>query len=227
MNYSAIILSGGASVLFGKNKGLADLLGKPMIAYAVDMAAPLVNEVLVVTDNENDQEELSEALDPSVEVLVDEVDLRSPVAGAFTGFKHAKGEQSLLLSCDTPLISGDVISFLLEASGNHSLIIPRWSTGLTEPFQAIYNTKAAYEASLATVELKEPKIDDMITRLRNVLYISTDVIAQLDPKLNTFLKVNTLADLQRMKTILRGKAKGKQAPHNRPERPLHRGTRGR
>jgi len=47
----------------------------------------------------------------------------------------------------------------------------------------------------------------MITRLRNVRYISTLVLQQLDPRLNTFFNINTQADLKRAETLLKSDIK--------------------
>lgn len=203
MKYSAIILSGGLSNRLGRNKGLANLFDKPMVTYVVDSVIPLVDEVLVITDTEDNRKELSRILDSSIGILLDEFNLKSPVVGALTGFKHAKGQRSLLLSCDTPLISRKVISLLLELSEDYDLVIPKWPTGYIEPLQAAYNTKKAYEASLEAITLKELRMSDIIARLKNVLYISTIALSKLDPKLNTFFNVNTPSDLEQIKTILK------------------------
>jgi len=210
LKHTAIILSGGLSDRFGKSKSLVDLLGKPMISHVVNSVLPLVDETLVITDTEDNRKELSKVLNQSIEILLDEFKLKSPVVGALTGFKHAKGQRSLLLSCDTPLISRKVISLLLELSDDYDLVIPKWPTGYIEPLQAAYNTNKAYEASLEAVTLKELKMSDVIGRLKNILYISTIALTKLDPRLNTFLNVNTRSDLEHIKTVLKGMTKGKR-----------------
>ncbi len=56
---------------------------------------------------------------------------------------------------------------------------------------------------MEAITLKELRMSDIIARLKNVLYISTIALSKLDPKLNTFLNVNTPSDLERIKTILK------------------------
>lgn len=180
-----------------------------MIAYVADSVRPLVDEILVVTDTEDNRKELSKALNPSVKIVLDEFELKSPVVGALTGFKHAEGQRSLLLSCDTPLISREVVSLLLELSDSYSLVIPKWPTGYIEPLQAAYDTKKAYEASLEAITHKELRMSDVIAKLKNVLYISTIALSRLDSRLNTFLNVNTRSDLEQIKTILKSTRKKK------------------
>jgi len=203
LNYSAIILSGGSSKRFGRNKSLAKLIGKPMITYVVDSVAPFVDEVIVTTDKEDNRSELSKILDPSVKILLDEYEPKSPVIGSLTGFKNARGKHSILLACDTPLLSSEVTSLLLELSEDYDAVIPRWPNGYIEPLQATYDTRKAYEASLETVNHGELKMSAIIARLRRVLYLSTIALSKFDPKLNTFLNVNTPDELLRIERILR------------------------
>lgn len=177
-----------------------------MITYVVDAVKPLVNEVLVITGTEEIRKELSKILDSSVKFFLDQCDLKSPVVGALTGFEHARGNSSLLLACDIPLISRKVVSLLLELSEDYDAVIPRWPNGYIEPLQAAYNTKKAYVASLEALTKKEFRIRDAITRLVNVLYLSTNVLLKLDPKLHSFLNVNTPQDLRQIERILKSRA---------------------
>lgn len=201
---SAIILSGGLSNRFGRNKSLAKILEKPMIAYVVDAVKSVVDEVLVITDTEDNRRELSKVLDSSTKILLDEYKLRSPVVGALTGFRHAEGKNSILLACDIPLVSAKVVSLLLELSENYDAVIPRWPNGYIEPLQAAYNTAKTFAASREAVDEKELRMRDVISRLGNILYLSTDDLTKLDPKLCTFLNVNTLQDLGQIESILSG-----------------------
>lgn len=198
-------MSGGLSNRFGGNKSLAPILGKPMISYVVDAVKSLVDEVLVVTDIESSKKELSKILDSSVKLILDEYELKSPVVGALTGFKHAEGETSLLLPCDIPLISIKVVSLLLELSKDYDAVIPRWPNGYIEPIQAAYKTRKSYTASLEAITKKENRMHDIITRLENILYISTNELAKLDPKLSTFQNVNTFQNLKRIEKILKSR----------------------
>jgi hypothetical protein len=43
----------------------------------------------------------------------------------------------------------------------------------------------------------------MVNRLRGVRYVSTLVLEQLDPGLNTFINVNTAVDLKKAEAMLK------------------------
>ena len=174
-----------------------------MITYVVDSVTPLVDEVLVIVDTDSARRELTQVLDPSVEIFLDEYDSKSPVIGSSTGFKHAKYPCSLLLACDTPLISIEVISLLLDLAENYTAVIPRWPNGYIEPLQAAYNVKKTSAASLEAIAEGALRMRDIVVRLQNILYLSTNAISKFDPKLHTFFNVNTPSDLARAERVLR------------------------
>lgn len=174
-----------------------------MVTHVVDAVRSLVDEVLIVTDTEDNKKELSKIFDSSVKILLDEYNLKSPIVGASTGFKYAKGKYSLLLACDTPLVSAKVLALLLDRSEGYDAVIPKWPSGYIEPLQAVYNTWKAYEASLDAITHKELSMANIINRLKSVLYVSTIDLSRVDPKLYTFLNVNKQGDLVQIDKILK------------------------
>jgi len=201
LKYSAIVLSGGASKRFGEDKGLFKVFQKPLISYVVEKVKPLVNEVIIVISDQGKVEEYSRHL-PSTRILTDEYAFKATISGALTGFKNAVGDYSLLLPCDTPLLSQKTLSLLLSLAQDNDAVIPRWPSGYIEPLQAVYRTREAYKASLKSVMEGKLRLRDMISRLK-VLYVSTLVIEQLDRNLLTFYNVNTLKDLEKIRKLLK------------------------
>jgi len=203
VNRSAIILCGGLSKRFRKNKSLSELQGKPLISYVIHKVDHIVDEVLVVVASEEQKKALTNLLSSSVRIIIDEYALSSPIVGALTGFKYARGEYSVLLPCDTPLISRKVISLLFKLAYGLEAVIPKWPNNYIEPLQAVYQTKVAYVSSLKAVKRKQMRMKNMIMRMKKILYISTTIIHNLDPTFNTFLNINTPEDLKRIeKTLL-------------------------
>lgn len=202
MRNSAIILSGGASKRFGTDKGLVEFLEKPLILHVRDRVAPLVDEVLIVLSSEIQLKKYRGIIESS-KLIVDEHDLQAPIIGALAGFKNALGDYSILLSCDTPLISQEIVSLLLDLALGNDAIIPRWPNGYMEPLQAVYRTKTTYNAAVEAVKNGKLKLSNMIEGLQKILYISTIALQSLDPNLNTFLNVNTQLELKKAENIIK------------------------
>ena len=203
MDKSAIILAGGFSSRFGQDKGLLPLANKPLIKHVLDTISNIVDEKIVVVSSKVQAEKFAKVVSPDVKVLVDAGDVQSPLVGALTGFKETRGEHALLIPCDTPLVSKDVLLLLFELCINKNAVIPRWPNGYIEPLQAVYCTKPALEA--AKNALSEGKLDmrSIVERLRGIRYVSTLVLQQLDPTLRTFFNINTPLDLKKAEFTLR------------------------
>ena len=122
--------------------------------------------------------------------------------GAAAGFRNARGEYSLLLPCDTPFVSREVLSLLLEISPGVNAVIPRWPNGYVEPLQAVYRTRRALQAAEEAIRMGRLDMRSMISLLRRVRYVSTLVLKQLDPNLTTFFNLNTPQDLRRAEILL-------------------------
>jgi molybdopterin-guanine dinucleotide biosynthesis protein A len=203
LDKSAIILAGGVSTRFGQDKGLLQLVNKPLIKHVLDAISTIVDEKMVVASSKVQAENYAKVLDSDVNVLIDVDDAQSPLVGALTGFKEACGEYAILLPCDTPLVSRDVVSLLFEVCMNRNAVIPRWPNGYIEPLQAVYCTKPAYEAAKNALGEGKLNLQSMVDRLRGVRYVSTLVLQQIDPELRTFFNINAPLDLKKAETILK------------------------
>jgi molybdopterin-guanine dinucleotide biosynthesis protein A len=202
LSKSAIILAGGFSSRLGKDKGLLQLANKPLIMHVLDAIAKVVDEIIVVASSKVQAENYKDALSSNLNILIDASDAHSPLVGALTGFKEASGKYAVLLPCDTPLVSRDIVGLLFELCIDRNAVIPRWPNGYIEPLQAVYCTQPAYEAAKSALSAGKMKLQSMVDRLRGVRYVSTLVLQQLDPKLDTFFNINTPLDLKKAEFLI-------------------------
>jgi molybdopterin-guanine dinucleotide biosynthesis protein A len=200
--YSAIVLSGGESKRFGKDKGLFPVFQRPIISRIIEKVISIVDEMIIVTSTASKAEQYA-AMFPDITILVDEYDLRGTIVGAVTGFRNASGDYSFLVPCDTPLISIKVLSLLKQFAQSYQAVIPKWPSGYIEPLQAIYKTQDAYLAAQTSIEEGKFTLRDMISRLSEVFYLPTQTIQQVDPNLLTFHNINTSSDLEKIKNLLK------------------------
>jgi len=199
---SAIILAGGFSKRFGRDKGLVKLKGKPLIMYLLEKVANVVDKKVIVVGSESQKDVFSPLFEPVADVVVDKYDGNGPLVGALTGFETVQSEYSLLLPCDTPFLSSEIAVLLLDCCIRRDAVIPRWPNGWIEPLQATYRTKSAITATKKALEQGKMDMRSMISYLRGIRYISTIVLQKLDPELLTFLNINTLADLKKAESML-------------------------
>ena len=199
---SAIILSGGFSKRFGRDKGLVKLKGKPVVMYLLEKVAKVVDEKVIVVGSEAQRDVFSSLFEHVADVIVDKYDGDGPLIGGLTGFETVQTEYSLLLPCDTPFLSSEIATLLLNSCVGRSAVIPRWPNGWIEPLQAAYYTKSALIATKKALEQGKMEVRSMISHLRNIQYVSTVTLQKLDPELLTFFNINTFADLKKAESML-------------------------
>jgi molybdopterin-guanine dinucleotide biosynthesis protein A len=203
LDKSAIILAGGISSRFRQDKGLLLLANKPLIKHVLDAINNVVDEKIVVVGAKAQVADYMKIFDSDVKLVSDDVHVRSPLLGSLTGLREARGEYAILLPCDTPFISHEIVSLLFELCINRNAAIPRWPNGYIEPLQAVYRVKPALEAANRAFCAGGLNMRSMIKELRGVRYISTLVLQQLDSELETFFNVNTPLDLKRAERMLK------------------------
>lgn len=130
-NITGIILAGGKSSRMGSDKGLLMLNDKTFIQYSIDALKPLVSEIIIVSDTpEYDAFGLKRITDITKDA--------GPVSGIYSGLEASKTELNLILSCDIPLITSEVLQLLTNAIEDTSDIIQVESNGKSMPLIALY-----------------------------------------------------------------------------------------
>lgn len=133
MKIGAIILAGGKSSRMGEDKGLMLLDGKPMIQHMIDAVNTITDAVIIVANNEAYSRF-------GVPVFKDEIKDKGPLAGIYTGLKHSKAEKNIIVSCDTPYITQDLLQFLLNQSIGFDITIPQ-KEGRTHQLIGVFDKK--------------------------------------------------------------------------------------
>jgi molybdopterin-guanine dinucleotide biosynthesis protein A len=105
---TGIILAGGRSSRFGRDK-LAELIdGKPLLWHAIDAVRPLVEEILVVAAPG------AEPLVPTgVRVVRDRIAFEGPLSGLLAGLLEARAPAVLVAGGDMPSMVEGVLTMLL------------------------------------------------------------------------------------------------------------------
>jgi molybdopterin-guanine dinucleotide biosynthesis protein A len=197
----ALILTGGRSRRFGRNKALVKLGGKPLLLHVVDAAMDVADEIVVAIGREHQVDSYTGLVPESVRVLRDAMQEKSPLVGIITGFEVMKSEYSLVLSNDTPFAKQRVLEYLFKRAAGSDAAIPRWMSGGLEPLQSVYRVRSALPAAKVALSERGFRNVDMIKRLRRVTYIPVSVLKRLDSDLITFFNVNTRSDLRRANRI--------------------------
>ncbi|MGB5419849.1 molybdenum cofactor guanylyltransferase [Algibacter sp.] len=135
-NITGIILAGGKSSRMGTDKGFLLLKNKTFVQYSMDALQPLVSEIIIVSDN-TDYDVFG------FKRINDITKNAGPVAGICSGLNASLTDYNLILSCDIPLITSDVLQLLIDNIDDTSQIIQVESKGKSMPLIAMYKKEVA------------------------------------------------------------------------------------
>ncbi|WXG42990.1 MAG: molybdenum cofactor guanylyltransferase [Promethearchaeati archaeon SRVP18_Atabeyarchaeia-1] len=197
MKRAAAILAGGESSRL-PNKPLVLLARKPMILYTIDRCKKMADELLVVANSEEQSDAIRTAIGEvkNLRIVIDRKEgFFSPLLGARTAFENSKSELTLLLPCDAPLVRESVLELLFTVIDDRDAVIPRHPNGQIEPLHAVYRTRVSLKAVSDALSSGKRSMRDLIMKL-SIVYMSTKVVRQLDPDLDSFANVNTQDELK-------------------------------
>ncbi|WP_085679729.1 MULTISPECIES: molybdenum cofactor guanylyltransferase MobA [unclassified Pseudomonas] len=108
---SVLILAGGRGQrMGGRDKGLLEWRGEPLVAHIHRTVRPLSDD-LVISCNRNQQAYAAYA---DQQVGDAEADFPGPLAGVMAGLQVARHEWVVLLACDAPLVDKALIDSLRQ-----------------------------------------------------------------------------------------------------------------
>lgn len=132
-NITAIILAGGKSERMGTDKGLLHLNGKPFIKHICEALEPIVgNDILIISSNKD--------YDAFGYTRVEDIiENKGPVGGLYAALNASKTKVNLVLSVDVPLVSTELLQWLI-ASHDETFMVTQTTIGdKTSPLIAIYD----------------------------------------------------------------------------------------
>lgn len=158
---TAYILAGGKSQRMGTDKGLLDLNGNTFaghICQALKKITFAEIEIVIITPNQ-----AYDAL--GYRRIEDMFADKGPVGGIYTALKDSKTKLNLILSVDVPLVSADLLTWLLQEHQETFMITQAKVGEKASPLVAVYDRscKTVFGEHLAAKQLKLRKVIDELT----------------------------------------------------------------
>lgn len=186
MEVTGIILAGGKGSRMGSEKGLVHLAGLPMINYAIQVLSTVCKNIIISTSSE-DYKSLG------YQVVADEIPGIGPMGGIFSALRQSKTEKNLVLSCDMPFVTKELMLFILENAEGFQVAVPWHGNRHYEPLCAFYNIQIV---SLLRKFIQEGnyKLPDLFEEIHiNKLTINSKQVFFDE---NIFFNVNSNEDLK-------------------------------
>lgn len=129
---SGIVLAGGNSRRMGRDKRFVESRGTSFLEIAVNRLSKVTDEVIVVTAV---PEEFGLE---GVKLVADMESGLGPMMGIYTGLMTMSSERAVINPVDTPHITGDLLSRMIELSEGFDIVMPERG-GRLEPLVAVYS----------------------------------------------------------------------------------------
>lgn len=198
-SFSAIVLAGGRSVRFGRDKAAEVVAGRSLLQHVVDAVGPIASEVIVVRATG------TSPLPVQSEVPLRQVeDVREggALAGLYSGLLAASQPVAVVLACDMPLLSRPLLAYLQGLLGEDvDVVMPLWE-GKEEPLHAFYG-RTCLPAIEKALDAGKRRIIEFLPDV-SVRYVGDDELRRLDPEGRSFWNVNRPSDLDRLRPLLQG-----------------------
>lgn len=198
MDIDVFILIGGRSTRLGMDKAFVELGGETLASRAARIADEALKPkriTFVTSDDAQFKPELVFGLGRPVVADI------KPGFGAWSGVDtalgYAQGEWILVLACDLPLVSVDLVRLLASrASGDADAVVPRQPDGRPQPLCALFRVKPTIAAveSIFTGRSILPPMHTIFDGLRTC-FVGFDDYRVLPNAERLFLNVNRADDL--------------------------------
>lgn len=194
---TGIILAGGKSLRMGQDKRFLEVGGQTLLDRAVAVVESLFPEILVVVAEPTLQ--LSHL---SHRVVTDLIPGCATLGGVYTGLSYASSSRVFATACDMPFLNRTVIEHLATADPAADVVIVRLANGL-QPLHAIYSKRClpVLEQMARAGNLKLQEICN--AEALSVRVIPEEELRPLDPHLLSFLNLNSPADLELARKLVR------------------------
>ncbi len=186
-NISGIILSGGQSSRMGREKGLVKLAGQPLVNYSINLLKDFCPEFLIGSNHEAYRIF-------GYPVIKDEINGIGPSGGILACLKASRTKDNIILSCDMPFVSKELIHWIIESRENADVVIPVHE-GLPEPLCGFYSKRILPDL--------EKMVNSGIFKLQEILKNLRTKYLETGPRLNfyhpqLFENINSNTDLERI-----------------------------
>jgi molybdopterin-guanine dinucleotide biosynthesis protein A len=195
------VLAGGASSRMGADKAALEFDGKTLVELTAAILAAVCPRVVVVGYEEP--------------VLVEGTPIesfpdltsgpeRAPIKGLLTALVHSKTPWMVLLACDLPLVTPDLIERLATyRTDDADAVVPIQNDERPQPLCALYRRETVLPVVRERLSRRQLKMQDLLVQIRT-RWVDPDDYSDLDHASDVFLNINTPEDLEAARSVLAG-----------------------
>lgn len=186
-DFTVAIMAGGKSSRMGRNKALIKIGQQTILERIIVATGQLTpSETILITNTPDIY------ADFALPMLSDIVPDRGALGGIYTALYQSKTQYTLVIACDMPFVSADVLRLLLAQADDFDAIVPTVK-GYPQGLHALYS-HTCLDIIRQRIETNRLKVSDMYDDLQ-VKFLDEQAISQVDRSGIALMNVNTPEDL--------------------------------
>lgn len=183
----------------GRDKVLEYIGNESLLQRVVSKLETFGSEIIIVAA---DGQSFSQFADhPKVSIETDIYPGRGSLVGLYTGLVASTSFYNVVVACDMPFLNRALLRYMAQLSTGVDAVVPRLGK-MVEPLHAVYS-----RGCLTTIErlLEEGNlaVRDILPLIK-VRYVETEEIDMFDPTHLSFFNINTEADLEKARELVKG-----------------------
>ncbi|MFO7600669.1 MAG: molybdenum cofactor guanylyltransferase [Candidatus Desulfacyla sp.] len=187
---TGVVLAGGRSSRYGKNKALVKIEGVPLIERALHTMGSIFDHVVIITNTPEEYAYLQ------VPMFQDIIKGLGPLGGIYTGLKSIPDPAGFFVACDMPFLNPCLIRHMVAIRDDFDVVVPRIS-GWVEALHGLYAKRC--EGSIERlIHSGTYQIFQFFSAV-SVRFVDEDEVKRWDPDLRSFFNINTPEELRRLK----------------------------
>jgi molybdopterin-guanine dinucleotide biosynthesis protein A len=184
---AGVVLAGGRSSRFGRNKALAELGGVPLIQRVVGVLKPVFRHVYIITNSPREYAFLG------LPMFQDLIRGLGPLGGIYTALRSMPESRGFFAACDMPNLNGRLIRHMADQARDMDAVVPR-IRGMVEALHAVYGS-GCLPAIQALIDSQCRQVFRFFDGVA-VRYLEEEELRRYDPALKSFFNINTPDDLE-------------------------------
>lgn len=190
---SGIILAGGKSTRMGVNKAFLSINGKTSLQITLEKLDKIFEHVFISSND------IALLKFPQVKIIPDIISEHGPLSGVHAGLAASTAERNLFIPCDYPLMSIEIIYYLVELNSTGKIVLPLIKNIPTYDF-GIYPRSFLIEIEnqLKSAEEKNPSLRKLVNP-ENTIFIEVEKLPFFREEY--FLNMNNTDDYEKVKEI--------------------------
>jgi molybdopterin-guanine dinucleotide biosynthesis protein A len=186
---TGVVLAGGENRRFPYHKAMIRMKGKTILENTLEVFGKFFSEVILST---NDPELFFRF---GVSMVGDVIGDRGPMTGILSAMLSSRSEWFFVVACDMPFIHEELVAHLVSLRTSADAVIPVY--GEPQPLFGLYHRRLI-EPLYAKITGGRKGMCRFLREI-NTHYVDEDRVREFDPDGNSFININSLDDLKKVR----------------------------